>query len=128
MQSSESKSQDLAVQKDIYDETLDLFAEAELRIFRDRLELPIPDDKLKEYPYYHPGSGSDEVEYMIERRASGSDRVSVGAGSPTAAIQAVEGSRSTAACGRLRGSPTRTEDADARTAGMAERTPNLRAS
>ena len=44
--------------------------EDELRVFRDRLELPIPDEKLKEYPYYHPGSGSPEVEYMIERRAS----------------------------------------------------------
>ena len=27
----------------------------ELKIFRDRLELPIPDDKLKDAPYYHPG-------------------------------------------------------------------------
>ncbi len=44
--------------------------EDELRVFRDRLELPIPDDKLHEYPYFHPGSGSPEVEYMIERRAS----------------------------------------------------------
>ncbi|MEI7744655.1 MAG: pyruvate dehydrogenase (acetyl-transferring), homodimeric type [Chloroflexota bacterium] len=44
--------------------------EDELRVFRDRLELPIPDDKLKEYPYFHPGSGSAEVEYLIERRAS----------------------------------------------------------
>ncbi len=44
--------------------------EDELRVFRDRLELPIPDDQLGEYPYFHPGSGSPEVEYMIERRAS----------------------------------------------------------
>ncbi len=44
--------------------------EDELRVFRDRLELPIPDDKLAEAPYFHPGSGSPEVEYMIERRAS----------------------------------------------------------
>ena len=29
----------------------------ELKIFRDRLELPIPDDKLKDAPYYHPGPG-----------------------------------------------------------------------
>ena len=39
-------------------------------MFRDRLELPIPDEKLGEAPYFHPGSGSQEVEYMIERRAS----------------------------------------------------------
>ena len=29
----------------------------ELKIFRDRLELPIPDDQLKDAPYYHPGAG-----------------------------------------------------------------------
>ena len=27
------------------------------RVFRDRLELPIPDDKLKDAPYYHPAPG-----------------------------------------------------------------------
>ena len=43
-------------------------SEAELRIFRDRLELPIPDDELAEAPYYHPGPKSREVEYMLERR------------------------------------------------------------
>ncbi|MDH4333884.1 MAG: pyruvate dehydrogenase (acetyl-transferring), homodimeric type, partial [Chloroflexota bacterium] len=42
--------------------------EAELRIFRDRLELPIPDDQLAEAPYYHPGPDSPEVQYMLERR------------------------------------------------------------
>jgi pyruvate dehydrogenase E1 component len=40
----------------------------ELKIFRDRLELPIPDDKLKEAPYYHPGPESPEIQYMLERR------------------------------------------------------------
>ena len=43
-------------------------SEAELRIFRDRLELPIPDDKLHDAPYYHPGPDSDEIRYMLERR------------------------------------------------------------
>jgi pyruvate dehydrogenase E1 component len=43
-------------------------SEAELRIFRDRLQLPIPDDKLKDAPYYHPGPKSEEVEYLMERR------------------------------------------------------------
>ena len=42
--------------------------EDELRIFRDRLELPIPDDKLKDAPYYHPGPDSPEVQYLLERR------------------------------------------------------------
>jgi len=43
-------------------------SEAELRIFRDRLELPIPDDQLKDAPYYHPGPDSEEVQYLNERR------------------------------------------------------------
>ncbi len=44
--------------------------EEELRVFRDRLELPIADEKLKEAPYFHPGADSDEVRYMQERRAT----------------------------------------------------------
>ena len=40
----------------------------ELKIFRDRLELPIPDDQLAEAPYYHPGPESPEIQYMLERR------------------------------------------------------------
>jgi len=43
-------------------------SEAELRIFRDRLQLPIPDGELKDAPYYHPGPRSEEVEYLTERR------------------------------------------------------------
>ncbi len=42
----------------------------ELRAFRDRLELPIPDDKLDEAPYYHPSRNSPEIEYLLERRAA----------------------------------------------------------
>jgi pyruvate dehydrogenase E1 component len=42
--------------------------QVELRTFRDRLELPIPDKKLADPPYYHPGPDSDEVRYMMERR------------------------------------------------------------
>src|SRR6186997_1559840 len=45
-------------------------SENELRIFRDRLELPIPDAKLKDAPYYHPGTKSEEVQYMLQRRAA----------------------------------------------------------
>ncbi len=41
----------------------------ELKIFRDRLALPIPDDRLMEDPpYYHPGADSPEIRYMLERR------------------------------------------------------------
>jgi pyruvate dehydrogenase E1 component len=45
-------------------------SEDELRYFRDRLQLPIPDAKLKDAPYYHPGFDSPEVEYLRERRRS----------------------------------------------------------
>ena len=43
--------------------------EQELRVFRDRLELPIPDEQLKDAPYYHPGPDSPEIRYLQERRA-----------------------------------------------------------
>ncbi|HEY7969729.1 MAG TPA: pyruvate dehydrogenase (acetyl-transferring), homodimeric type, partial [Candidatus Limnocylindrales bacterium] len=43
-------------------------SEAELKIFRDRIELPIPDAKIKDAPYYHPGPDSEEVQYLRERR------------------------------------------------------------
>jgi pyruvate dehydrogenase E1 component len=43
-------------------------SENELRVFRDRIQLPIPDAKLKDAPYYHPGPKSEEVEYLMERR------------------------------------------------------------
>jgi pyruvate dehydrogenase E1 component len=38
--------------------------------FRDRLEIPITDDKLDKYlpPYFHPGVDSPEYKYMMERR------------------------------------------------------------
>jgi len=45
-------------------------SEQELRVFRDRLELPIPDKQLKDAPYFHPGPESEEVRYMLERRAA----------------------------------------------------------
>jgi pyruvate dehydrogenase E1 component len=38
--------------------------------FRDRLQLPIPDEALDKTlpPYYHPGKNSPEYEYMMRRR------------------------------------------------------------
>jgi pyruvate dehydrogenase E1 component len=43
---------------------------AELKEFRDRLYLEIPDSALEAElpPYYHPGENSDEIAYMKERR------------------------------------------------------------
>jgi pyruvate dehydrogenase E1 component len=40
----------------------------QLREFRDLLELPITDRQLEEAPYHHPGAGSPEIEYLLERR------------------------------------------------------------
>jgi pyruvate dehydrogenase E1 component len=42
----------------------------QLRAFRDKLELPIPDEALEGSapPYYHPGKESAEVRYLCERR------------------------------------------------------------
>jgi len=41
---------------------------AELKAFRDLLELPISDEKIEDAPLYHPGPDSPEVKYMVERR------------------------------------------------------------
>ncbi|MET8148002.1 pyruvate dehydrogenase (acetyl-transferring), homodimeric type [Actinoplanes sp. NPDC049668] len=44
----------------------------DLKQFRDRLYLDIPDAKLEENPYlppyFHPGEKSDELQYMLDRR------------------------------------------------------------
>ncbi len=42
--------------------------EEELRKFRDRIQLPIPDRRLKDPPFFHPGMESPEVRYLLERR------------------------------------------------------------
>jgi pyruvate dehydrogenase E1 component len=40
----------------------------ELKKFRDRIQLPIPDRKLGDAPFFHPGPDSEEVHYLLERR------------------------------------------------------------
>ncbi len=44
----------------------------DVRAFRDRFQIPITDDQLKDgaIPFYHPGKDSPEVEYMLSRRES----------------------------------------------------------
>ncbi len=32
-----------------------------MRAFRDRFNVPIPDDRLEDVPFYHPGADSPEV-------------------------------------------------------------------
>ncbi|HSM11736.1 MAG TPA: pyruvate dehydrogenase (acetyl-transferring), homodimeric type [Lysobacter sp.] len=41
-----------------------------VRLFRDRFNVPVSDDQLKDgaVPFFHPGKDSPEVEYMMERR------------------------------------------------------------
>jgi pyruvate dehydrogenase E1 component len=42
----------------------------ELKVFRDRLHIPIPDSQLDPYlpPYYNPGLQDENLAYMMERR------------------------------------------------------------
>ncbi len=42
----------------------------DLRTFRDRLQLPIPDSQLDKYkpPYYRPGPDDPRMQYLMERR------------------------------------------------------------
>ncbi|HUH59711.1 MAG TPA: pyruvate dehydrogenase (acetyl-transferring), homodimeric type [Candidimonas sp.] len=44
---------------------LDLSA---VREFRDRFNIPVPDDKLEELPYFKPADDSPEMKYLHERR------------------------------------------------------------
>jgi len=39
-----------------------------VKYFRDRFNVPIPDDQIDEVPYYHPGEDSAEVKYLKARR------------------------------------------------------------
>ena len=36
--------------------------------FRDLLEIPFTDSELEEMPYYKPGTDSEEIQYLKERR------------------------------------------------------------
>jgi pyruvate dehydrogenase E1 component len=42
--------------------------EDELRMFRSRFGIPIPDDELQDAPFYRPADDSPELEYMQARR------------------------------------------------------------
>jgi len=41
----------------------------EMRTFRDRFEIPVTDEKLKDYPFYHPGDKSPEIQYIKDMRS-----------------------------------------------------------
>jgi len=40
----------------------------DLRAFRDRFDIPIPDDQLEEAPFYRPAENSEEFRYLMDRR------------------------------------------------------------
>ncbi len=40
----------------------------ELKLFRDRFEIPVSDRKLAEAPFYRPPEVSEEIQYIMERR------------------------------------------------------------
>ena len=42
--------------------------EEALRAFRDRFNIPIPDDRIAEAPFYRPPENSKEITYLLERR------------------------------------------------------------
>ena len=42
--------------------------EASIIQFRDRFNVPIPDDKIADIPYYYPGDNSPEIKYLHARR------------------------------------------------------------
>ncbi len=44
--------------------------EEELIHFRNRFDIPIPDSKVREAPFYKPPENSEEMEYLRERRAA----------------------------------------------------------
>jgi pyruvate dehydrogenase E1 component len=44
--------------------------EKELRLFRDRLGIPIREEDLAETPFYRPPADSEEIAYLLERRRS----------------------------------------------------------
>ncbi|MCW5622394.1 MAG: pyruvate dehydrogenase (acetyl-transferring), homodimeric type [Burkholderiales bacterium] len=41
-----------------------------IKAFRDRFDIPIPDDKLEEIPFYKPAEDSPEMKYLRERMAA----------------------------------------------------------
>jgi len=41
-----------------------------IKAFRDRFDIPIPDDKLEEIPFYKPAEDSPEMKYLRERVAA----------------------------------------------------------
>ncbi|MCI4010900.1 pyruvate dehydrogenase (acetyl-transferring), homodimeric type [Brevibacterium sp. ZH18] len=49
------------------------FTAADVKAFRDRMDIPITDKVIDEdpyaVPYYHPGNDAEEIQYMLEKRS-----------------------------------------------------------
>ncbi|MDD5240179.1 MAG: pyruvate dehydrogenase (acetyl-transferring), homodimeric type [Sulfuricella sp.] len=43
-------------------------SDSSLKAFRDRFNIPVPDDKIAEVPFYKPAENSPEMQYLRERR------------------------------------------------------------
>jgi pyruvate dehydrogenase E1 component len=43
--------------------------EEEMRHFRDRFDIPIPDDRIAEAPFYRPDKNSKEIQYILDMRS-----------------------------------------------------------
>ena len=41
----------------------------QLKIFRDRFNLPLTDKQVENLEYYHPGEKSEEITYLKQKRA-----------------------------------------------------------
>jgi pyruvate dehydrogenase E1 component len=42
----------------------------DVREFRDRFEIPVADSEIEELPFVRPAEGSEELEYLLERRSA----------------------------------------------------------
>ena len=56
--------------------------EDELKVFRDRFEIPIEDDEIGQFPFYRPEESDEEFKYLMERRQA------LGGGIPARRVKA----------------------------------------
>ena len=56
--------------------------EDELKVFRDRFDVPIEDDEIGQFPFYRPEESDEEYKYLLERREA------LGGGMPARRVKA----------------------------------------
>ena len=56
--------------------------EDELKVFRDRFDVPISDDEIGQFPFYRPEESDEEFKYLMERREA------LGGGIPARRVKA----------------------------------------